>query len=236
MPRRSVPSADTGTLTPPAEIIATGTCSTTSMRIRCGKSVETCRCLTTGYGATAVRSADIFTSSVVMLCAAELSAARIWLGVAAADPDDRHALDGDQRGVAQPHPAPGGQGQDGQHHGEGAQPRAAGGGAAAGAGTAAAAPAVRGCRSWPCPVGGERDRPERLDLGLELDAEALLHAPPALGHQRHDVGGGGVPEVLHEVGVLGREPGAADPQPAGSRPPPGAGRRCAPRRGGRTGS
>src|SRR5215207_9555179 len=58
------------------------------------------------------------------------------------------------------------------------------------------------------------DLTEKLDLGLELDPEALADAAAALGHEEDHVGGGGLAHVLDEVGVLLREAGAAHGQPA----------------------
>ena len=61
---------------------------------------------------------------------------------------------------------------------------------------------------------GGVDVAEQLDLGLELDAEALAHATLALGHQRDHVGGGRLAPVLDEVRVLLGEAGSADAQAA----------------------
>ena len=76
----------------------------------------------------------------------------------------------------------------------------------------ARAPGVRPCRS-PArapgvghpphrPKARSVDLPQHLHLGLELDAEALPHAPAPLLHEREHVRRGGPAGVLHEVGVL----------------------------------
>ena len=83
----------------------TGICSITWILMPCGNWVLTRRSLTTGNGATAVCSWSMCTSSVVMLRAAATSAVADLRRVGTARAGDRHALDRDQRGVAQPEPA-----------------------------------------------------------------------------------------------------------------------------------
>ena len=64
------------------------------------------------------------------------------------------------------------------------------------------------------PVGGDRDGTEALDLGLELDPEALLDPPTSFGHHLDHLRGRRRAVVLDEIRVLLGEAGAADPQPA----------------------
>src|SRR5579862_660401 len=61
--------------------------------------------------------------------------------------------------------------------------------------------------------GGQLERPEELDLVLELDAETLVDARSGLGHQRQRVGRGRAACVLDEVGVPLGDHGAAPPNP-----------------------
>ncbi len=61
---------------------------------------------------------------------------------------------------------------------------------------------------------GHDTAPSVCTSGSSTDAEALVHAAAALGHQREHVGGAGAAVVLDEVRVLLGEAGAADAQPA----------------------
>src|SRR5207253_7097212 len=79
----------------------------------------------------------------------------------------------------------------------------------------ARSPPGRGCGSQ-LPTVRPTDLAQQLHLRLELDAEALVHPTPALGHQLQDLGGGGVTVVLDEVGVLLGEAGTAVPETAAS--------------------
>src|SRR5262249_17363597 len=65
---------------------------------------------------------------------------------------------------------------------------------------------------------------QELHLVTELDAELLERTPTRLDHQRHRVPAARVARVLDEVRMLGRDLGAADPeplQPAGVEHAPG---------------
>src|SRR3954452_5689183 len=54
------------------------------------------------------------------------------------------------------------------------------------------------------------DRPQELDLRFELDAEALVRAPPAFGDEIDCVAGAGFADVLDEVRMLRGNPRPAD--------------------------
>ena len=58
---------------------------------------------------------------------------------------------------------------------------------------------------------GQAKRPEKADLVLELEPEALVDAAAGLGHQRDRVRRGRPIRVLDEVRMPRRDQGAADP-------------------------
>src|SRR5215207_1958866 len=237
-PRRTVPSPATGT----PSTSAAGLCSTTWISSPWGKSAWTSRARTTGYAAMARSRSAWSTCSVVIVCAAEASAAltrgasfvvrpvtftsstatrgesrsQNWKPAASTTQTAstartcRRIRGGSRRSVStrsakRRAPPP-------------AAPRARRRVPPAAFRRAPFPAGRRPATAWPLLIRTPQRRrvhlAEELDLGLELHAEALADAAAALGDQGDHVGRGGLPHVLHEVGVLLREARAAHCEPA----------------------